>query len=177
MNFVNLSIVGIKRVDCSTIAPDKRSTIYTLNIGTPEHLTILYWDTWTPYHTVLGHLNTLPYCIGTPEHLTILYWDTWTPYHTVLGHLNTLPYCIRTPEHLTILYWDTWTPYHTVLGHLNTLPYCIGTPEHLTILVPKFEKIYFTTCWCVLNSARWVASSVDPDQMSHSAVSDLGLHY
>ena len=55
--------------------------------------------------------------------------------------------------------------------------YPIGSPQpYLTILVLKFEKIYFTTCWCVYNSAGWVANSVASDQTLHSAVSDLGLH-
>ena len=65
--------------------------------------------------------------------------------------------------------------------------YCIY-PKYLDTLTPysacpkiwrkkkKKKKVYFTTYWFVLNSAGWVANSVDPDQMLHNAASDLGLH-
>ena len=33
------------------------------------------------------------------------------------------------------------------------------------IKILKFEKVYFTTCWCIWSSAGWVANSVDPGQM------------
>ena len=44
------------------------------------------------------------------------------------------------------------------------------------MFVLKFEIVHFTTSWSVWNSAGWVANSVDPDQMQHSAASDLSLH-
>ena len=52
----------------------------------------------------------------------------------------------------------------------------IGMLYLLTILVLKCEIVNSTTSWCVLNIAVCIAISVDPDQMPHSAASDLGLH-
>ena len=49
-------------------------------------------------------------------------------------------------------YWDTFSPYHNA------------------------EQVHFTNCWCVQNTAGWVANIVDPDQTPQSAASDLGLH-
>ena len=50
----------------------------------------------------------------------------------------------------------------------------IGTSQLLTIFVLKFKNPFYyllkpKNCECVANS-------VDPDQMLHSAASDLGLH-
>ena len=50
------------------------------------------------------------------------------------------------------------------------------TPNLLIILVLKFEIVHSTTSWCVQNIAVCFANSVDPDQMPHSAASDLGPH-
>ena len=58
---------------------------------------------------------------------------------------------------------------HKNLGTIFTLS--IGTPYLLTILVLKFEIVHSTTIDIVC-----MAKSVDPDQMPHSAASDLGLH-
>ena len=52
----------------------------------------------------------------------------------------------------------------------------IGTPLLLTILVLKLEKVSFTHCWCVKNTAIWMANDVDPDHTHQSAAFDLGLN-
>ena len=38
-------------------------------------------------------------------------------------------------------------------------------------------KSVFSLCRVLINEIAGMANSVDPDQMSHSATSDLGLHY
>ena len=45
-----------------------------------------------------------------------------------------------------------------------------------TMFVIKFGKVHFLTCWCDQNIAGWVVNNVGPDQMPHSAASDLCLH-
>ena len=55
-------------------------------------------------------------------------------------------------------------PYFTLNIHSLAL--------YLIFLFNKFILLPVSEC----NMAEWVANSIDPDQMLHSAVSDLGLH-
>ena len=48
--------------------------------------------------------------------------------------------------------------------------------NRLTLLILNFELINFCYIFMCLKTAEWVASTVDPNQMSHYAASDLGLH-
>ena len=60
--------------------------------------------------------------------------------------------------------------------HITVFTLSIGTPYLHTILVIKFETVHSTSSWCVESSAGCIVNIVDPDQMPHSAASDLGLH-
>ena len=51
----------------------------------------------------------------------------------------------------------------------------IGTPYYSCSKI--WKKVKFTTCWWVKMSVGWVATTADPDQMLHFAVSDLSLYW
>ena len=91
----------------------------------------------------------------------------WSAVFGSLFRVNTVN-CIK-----CVLQWISHSSL-TVFSHF--MQYCIftlsiGKPYLLTILVLNFEIVHSTILWSVC-----MANSVDPDQMPHSAASDLGLH-
>ena len=66
-----------------------------------------------------------------PQVMTSKWYSLW-----ILLQQNKVCY-----YHINPKYWDIWTPFHTC---------------------PKIKKKYLIyTCWCVQNSAGWVANRVD----------------
>ena len=77
---------------------------------------------------------------------------------------------------LTLLTLGASRQSRRVVLYVLYIPFLPKVFGHLTILLLNFEEVHSATSKCVKNIAVCMTNRVDPDQMPHSAASDLGLH-